>query len=300
MAQDVGILSGAVARGHGMSVFKRIRRIADFPIIPAILLAPMIVFGLFGPWLWPHDPTAISFGTRQLPPAWLQGGNWSYLLGTDQFGRDLLSRLIEGARIALIVSCVSVGTASFIGTVAGMLAGYCGGIVDMIVMRIVDVKMSIPPVLLTILIGSVIGGGLTTILLSIILVFWADYARVIRGETLSLKNRGYIQLALVANASRFRIFTRHLLPNLLPTCIVLMTLQFGASLIIEAAITFIGLGIQPPASAWGLLVADGRAYLSTAWWIPTFAGLAIALTALGANLLGDWLRDYFDPRLKKR
>jgi len=274
--------------------------ISGLPIVPLLLLAPMVVCGLFGPWIWPHDPVAISFTTRLLPPAWLAGGDWSFVLGTDQFGRDLLSRLIEGARIALIVSCVSVAAAATIGTAVGLLAGYYGGVIDMVLMRIVDVKMSIPPILLTILIGAALGGGLTTILVSIILVFWADYARVIRGETLKLREAGYVQLAKVANVTDLRILTHHILPNLLPTCIVLMTLQFGAALVIEAAITFIGLGIQPPASAWGLLVADGRTYLSTAWWIPTFAGLAIALTALGANLMGDWLRDHFDPRLKKR
>lgn len=279
---------------------RRLTTLFGLPIIPVLLLAPMVICGLFGPWIWPHDPLGISFGIRLLPPPWLEGGNWAYILGTDQFGRDLFSRLIEGARIALIVSTVSVSVAAVIGTAVGMMAGYYGGVIDMILMRIVDVKMSIPPVLLTILIGAALGGGLATILISIILVFWADYARVIRGETLALKRAGYVQLAKVANVSDRRIFLRHLLPNLAPTCIVLMTLQFGASLVIEAAITFIGLGIQPPASAWGLLVADGRTYLSTAWWIPTFAGLAIALTALGANLLGDWLRDYFDPKLKKR
>lgn len=276
------------------------RKIFSYPVIPILLLLPMVVCGLFGPWIWPHDPLQINFATRTLPPAWLEGGQWTYLLGTDQFGRDLLSRLIEGARIALIVSCVSVAVAAVIGTTVGMIAGYYGGILDMLLMRIVDIKMSIPPVLLTILIGAALGGGLRTILISIILVFWADYARVIRGETLALKRAGYVQLAKVANVSDLRIFLRHLLPNLAPTCMVLITLQFGAALVVEAAITFIGLGIQPPASAWGLLVADGRAYLATAWWIPTFAGLFIAFTALGANLLGDWLRDYFDPKLKKR
>lgn len=290
----------ASPRSKARRAGRRLSRIAGLPIVPVLLLAPMVICGLFGPWLWPHDPLAISFGTRLMPPPWLEGGDWAYVLGTDQFGRDLFSRLIEGARIALMVSVISVSVAAVIGTAVGMMAGYYGGIIDTILMRIVDVKMSIPPVLLTILIGAVLGGGLTTILVSIILVFWADYARVIRGETLALRRAGYVQLASVANASDLRIFTRHLLPNLLPTCIVLMTLQFGAALVIEAAITFIGLGIQPPASAWGLLVADGRAYLSTAWWIPTFAGLAIALTALGANLLGDWLRDHFDPKLKKR
>jgi peptide/nickel transport system permease protein len=180
-----------------------------------------------------------------------------------------------------------------------MVAGYFGGWIDNLVMRIVDVKMSIPTILLTILIGSAFGGGLVTIIASIIFVFWADYARVIRGETLSLRERGYVALAKVANCSSFTILLRHIFPNLLATCMVLFSLQLGRALIVEAAITFIGLGIQPPASAWGLLIAEGRNYLATAWWIPTFAGLAITMTVLGANLLGDWLRDALDPKLRQ-
>jgi peptide/nickel transport system permease protein len=278
---------------------RRRRAVWRWPWLPILLLAPVVICGVFGPWLYPHDPTAINFMLPRRPPAWLAGGDWSHILGTDQFGRDLLSRLIEGARVALIVAILGVLGAAVIGIPAGMAAGYFGGWIDNLLMRLVDVKMSIPPILLTILISAAVGGGLWTVVVSIVIVFWADYARVVRGEALSLREQPYVALARVANCSNFRILTRHIFPNLLATCVVLITLQLGRALIIEASITFIGLGIQPPASAWGLLIAEGRAYLATAWWIPTFAGVAITLTVLGANLLGDWLRDVLDPKLRR-
>ena len=269
------------------------------PWLALLLLAPVLIAGIGGPMLYPHDPTAIDLMAPRKPPAWLDGGQLTHLLGTDQFGRDILSRLMEGARIALLVGVTGVVAAATIGISAGMAAGYFGGVIDDLIMRLVDVKMSIPPILITLLIGGAIGGGLTTVLVSIVVVFWADYARVIRGETLVVREQGFVALARVANCSSLRILVRHILPNLVATSIVLMTLQFGRALILEAAITFIGLGIQPPASAWGLLIAEGRAYLSTAWWIPAFAGLAISFTVLGANLLGDWLRDRLDPKLQQ-
>lgn len=279
---------------NAAAIGTRLRRL---PWLPIVLLAPMVVFGLFGPWLWPHDPAAINLAAARQPPAWLEGGSLVHLLGTDPFGRDLLSRLIEGARVALIVASFGVLLAALLGVTAGLLAGYFGGWTDHVLMRIVDVKMSIPAVLLTILIGAAIGGGITTIVAAIVLVFWADYARVVRGETLSLRERGFVALARVADCSHLRIIWRHILPNLLATVVVLITLQLGRALILEAAITFIGLGIRPPASAWGLLIAEGRGYLDTAWWIPVFPGVAISMTVLGANLLGDWLRDTLDPKL---
>ncbi len=275
------------------------RSLRRFPWIPVLLLAPVVICGIAGPLLYPHDPTVVNLLAPRKPPAWLAGGDPAFLLGTDHFGRDLLSRLIEGARVTLMVAVLGVVVAAVIGITAGMVAGYFGGWIDNVVMRIVDVKMSIPTILLTILIGSAFGGGLVTIICSIIFVFWADYARVIRGETLSLRERGYVALAKVANCSHVRILLRHILPNLFATCMVLFSLQLGRALIVEAAITFIGLGIQPPASAWGLLIAEGRNYLATAWWIPTFAGLAITMTVLGTNLLGDWLRDALDPKLRQ-
>jgi peptide/nickel transport system permease protein len=276
------------------------RRVRRLPWLPIILLAPVVICGIFGSLLFPHDPTAIDLLAPRKPPAWMDGGNWQYVLGTDQFGRDLLSRLMEGARVALIVAISSVFLAALIGVTAGMVAGYYGGVIDNIIMRIADVVFAIPAILLIILIGGAVGGGFLTVLSSIVIVSWVLYARVVRGETLVLRERGFVALAKVANCSDRRILLRHILPNLMPTCIVLMTLQAGFALLIEAAITFIGLGIQPPATTWGLLISEGRPYMTTAWWIPTFAGLAITITVLGTNLLGDWLQEKFDPRRQQR
>lgn len=266
------------------------------PWLAIVLLAPVIVAGLFGPLLYLHDPTAINLLAPQKPPAWLAGGEWAYPLGTDQLGRDLLSRLMEGARVTLIIALFGVVVAAFIGITLGMLAGYFGGWVDGLLTQIMDIKLSIPANLLIVLLGAVIGGGLWTIVLSVILLFWADYARIIRAETLSLRERGYVALARVANASNLRILTRHILPNLFGTVIVLVTLQIGRAILIEAGISYIGLGVQPPATAWGLMVYEGRSYLATAWWLPIFSGLAITMTVLGTNLFGDWLRDVLDAR----
>lgn len=272
----------------------------SLPLVPLLMVAPMIVFGLFGGWITGGGGESPDLSASLQPPAWLEGGSWQHLLGTDQFGRDLVLRLIEGARVSLIVCCAGVLLAALIGVTVGVASGYAGGALDAGLMRLVDVQMSIPAVLLTILIGAAIGGGLWTVVISIVLVFWADYARVIRGETLSLKLRPFVDLAIVANASALRVVLRHILPNLVPTILVLMTLQFGRGLIIEAAITFIGLGIQPPDTAWGTLIAEGRTQLETAWWIPTFAGVLITITVLGANLLGDRIRDRLDPKLRRR
>ncbi len=276
------------------------RRLRRLPWLPIVLLAPVVIFGIFGSLLFPHDPTAIDLLSPRHPPGWMDGGSWSYPLGTDQFGRDLLSRLMEGCRVALIVAISSVFLAALIGVTAGMVAGYYGGWIDNAIMRIADVVFAIPAILLIILIGGAVGGGFTTVLSSIVIVSWVLYARVVRGETLVLRERGFVALAKVANCSDRRILIRHILPNLMPTCIVLATLQAGFALLIEAAITFIGLGIQPPATTWGLLISEGRPYMTTAWWIPTFAGLAITITVLGTNLLGDWLQERFDPRRQQR
>jgi peptide/nickel transport system permease protein len=274
--------------------------LARWPWVAIVLLTPIFIFGVFGPLLYPHDPAAADFSKTLLPPAWLEGGNWSYLLGTDTLGRDLFSRIMAGARVSLLVAVVGVIGAGLIGVPLGLLAGYAGGWVDNVIMRIADVKMSIPAVLLIILIGSALGGGLRTILISIVIVFWASYARVIRGEALVLRNRPFVALARVANCSHARILLRHMLPNVSSTAIVLVTLQFGPAIMIEAGISFLGLGIQPPASAWGLLINDGRTVLETAWWLALFPGLAVMITVLGANLLGDWLSQVVDPKRRNK
>jgi peptide/nickel transport system permease protein len=260
------------------------------------MVAPVLIFGVFGPWIWPHDPTAIDLAHTKQPPAWLAGGDWRHLLGTDGFGRDLFSTLIDGARVTLIVALVGTAGSAVIGVTIGLIAGFYGGKIDALLMQLADVKLSIPATLLIILLGGAIGAGLMTIVVSVVLLFWASFARVIRGQTLTLRERGYVSLARVANCTDYWIITRHILPNLLGTCIVLITIQIGRAIVMEAGISFLGLGVQPPANAWGLMVSQGRTFLATAWWIPAFPGLAITLTCLGSNLLGDWLRDALDAK----
>lgn len=271
-----------------------------FPWFALLLVLPIVVCGIFGPLLYPHDPVVPEFSKALLPPAWMEGGDWSYVLGTDSLGRDLLSRIIAGARVSLMVAVFGVLGAAIIGIPLGLLAGYAGGWIDNVIMRLADVKMSIPAVLLIILIGSALGGGLKTILISIVIVFWANYARVIRGEALVLRDRPFVALARVANCSHVRILARHMLPNVASTSIVLVTLQLGPAIMIEAGISFLGLGIQPPASAWGLLINDGRAVLESAWWLGLFPGLAVMITVLGVNLLGDWIAQVLDPKQRGR
>lgn len=266
------------------------------PWLAILMIAPVLIFGVFGPWIWPHDPTLIDLANTKQPPAWLEGGDWHHILGTDSFGRDLFSTLIDGARVTLIVAVVGTLGSALIGVAIGLVAGFYGGRIDAFLMQLADVKMSIPATLLIILLGGAIGAGLVTIVASIVLLFWASFARVIRGQTLTLRERGYVSLARVANCSDYWIITRHILPNLLGTCIVLLTVQLGRAIVTEAGISFLGLGVQPPDSAWGLMVSQGRTFLATAWWIPAFPGLAITLTCLGSNLLGDWLRDELDAR----
>lgn len=275
------------------------RKLKGYPILPAVLLMPIVICGIFGPLFFPHDPTGMNTSISLQPPAWMEGGDVSYFLGTDLLGRDIVSRLIDGARASLIVSLVGVFIAGCIGVTIGMLAGYFRGWFDTLIMRIVDIWMSIPPILFIILLTGAIGGGITTIIIAIGLVYWTSYARVVRAQTLSVQEQEFVALAKVTGCSHLRILVRHLLPNILNTIVVMATLQLGSAIMLEASITFLGMGIQPPETAWGLIVADGRSYMSTAWWVPTFGGLAIMLTVMGANLMGDWLRDKLDPRLRQ-
>ena len=279
---------------HG-GLWSRMRR---WPIIQVSLLMPLLVFGLFGPLFYTHDPVALNPSMAMQPP-YLFGGQLSYFLGTDQMGRDIFSKIVAGANASLIVAVSGVVLAGVFGILLGMVAGYFGGWVDDVVMRLVDINMSIPAILLTVLVSSVLGGGLGTITACIALVFWTPYARIIRGETLSIKQREYVELARIAGCGTGRMLLRHILPNLVSTSMVIASLQLGQAIIIEASITFLGLGIQPPKTAWGLMMAEGRMYLTTAWWLPTFAGLAIVITVLGANRTGDWIRDRLDPKLRQ-
>jgi peptide/nickel transport system permease protein len=273
-------------------------RIGRLPIFQILLLMPIILFGLFAPLFYTHDPMAMN-PTMSLKPPYLFGGQASFFLGTDHLGRDIFSKIVAGASASLTVAVAGVILAGVVGILLGMVAGYFGGWVDEVIMRIVDISMSIPAILLTILISAAIGPGLFTVTLCVALVFWPQYARIIRGETLSIREREFVELARIAGCGPVRMLVKHIMPNLVSTSMVVATLQLGRAIIIEASITFLGLGIQPPKTAWGLMMAEGRMYLSTAWWLPTFAGLAIVVTVLGANMMGDWIRDHLDPKLRQ-
>jgi peptide/nickel transport system permease protein len=281
-------------KSSSLTIRRKMRRL---PLIQILLIMPIVLFGLFAPLFYTHDPVAMNPSVSLKPPI-LFGGDAEYFLGTDHLGRDIFSKIVAGARASLIAAAAGVFLAGVLGIFLGMAAGYFGGWIDEIIMRIVDIQMSIPVILLTILISAALGGGLFTVTICIALVFWTQYARVIRGETLSIREREFIALARIAGCGPGRMLVKHILPNLVSTSTVVASLQLGRAIIIEASITFLGLGIQPPQTAWGLMMAEGRMYLSTAWWLPTFAGLAIVITVLGANLMGDWVRDRLDPKLR--
>jgi len=271
----------------------------DLPITVIVLLLPVLICGVFGQFFTPYNPGAINPALALRPPSWLVGEGWTNFLGTDYLGRDVLSRVILGARTTLIVSFVGVILAGLVGVLLGVLAAYFGGWLDTLIMRIVDIQMSMPPILLALLISAALGAGLTAVIVVIAIVFWTQYARVIRGETLSVKQRDFVVMAKLVGCSPRRILLRHIFPHIIDSAVVVATLQLGVAVMVEAALSFLGLGVQPPAVAWGKMIAEARLYIATAWWLPTFPGAAIMVTVLGANLWGDWLRDKLDPKLRQ-
>ena len=275
-----------------------------YPLVPmAILIFVLALPGTFATQItdaWLQDPLEGRLTERLTPPVWQEGGTWDHPLGTDKVGYDIASRVIHGARVSLIVAGLSILTGGFVGTVLGLVAGYFGGWWDHIIMRLVDIKLSIQSVLLALVLVSVMGPGFHTVIIVIALVLWVRYARLVRGEVLALKNQDFVAKARVAGASNFRIMSRHLFPNVVNTIIVLATLEVGQVILLEAGLSFLGVGIPRPTPAWGLMVADGRNLIAAGngWWISLFPGLAILLTVLSMNLLGDWLRDKLDPKLR--
>jgi peptide/nickel transport system permease protein len=260
------------------------------------VLAGLLVAGaLFAPWLAPHDPFIGVLADRLLPPSWLAGGERSYPLGTDVLGRDILSRLLYGARVSLLVAGLAVLAAGVVGSAIGICAGYVGGWLDSLLMRIVDLAISLPMILLALLIGVIVGPSLTNIVVIIGLMLWSPFARMARNETLRVSRLSYVDLARTAGISPLSIAVEHVLPNVAPPLIVLGTLQVGTVIIMEASLSFLGVGVPPPAPAWGTMIAEGRSYVLSAWWICIFPGLAILLTVLLANLLGDRLAERLEP-----
>ena len=270
-----------------------------FPLLSlAVLLFVLVTPAVFADQVAPHDPFKGNILERLQPPAWLEGGSWNHPLGTDKLGRDMLSRIIYGARISLTIAAISIVCGGLVGTTLGLLAGYFGGLWDHIIMRLVDIKISIPSILLALILAAALGPSYFTVIIVVALTLWTRYARLVRGEVLSLRSQDFVARARVSGASTSRIILRHLLPNVVNTIIVLATLEVGVVIILEASLSFLGAGIPPPNPAWGLMVADGRALVINAWWLSFFPGLAILLTVLSMNLLGDWLRDRLDPKLR--
>ncbi|MBT4637905.1 MAG: ABC transporter permease [Deltaproteobacteria bacterium] len=259
-----------------------------------------MILVVFGPWLAPHDPFKADLRNAIQPPAWSEQGSVSNLLGTDPMGRDIVSRLIYGARITLFVSLVSLGLAVGIGVSLGLIAGFFGGIADMVIMRTVDVFLALPPIMVAILIAAVMDPGVQTVVLAIGFTAWSHYTRQVRGEVLSLKNTDFVRQAKVAGCSNAHILIKDILPNVANTLIILFTLDIGRIIVASATLSFLGLGVQPPLADWGMMLSEGRKYIVYAWWLVTFPGVFILLTVLGFNLCGDWLRDILDPKQKLR
>ncbi|MDC3728081.1 MULTISPECIES: ABC transporter permease [Rhodococcus] len=261
------------------------------------LLGLVVLTAVLAPILAPYDPTVMSAGDRLLPPVWSDGGSSTYLLGTDNLGRDILSRLIYGTQLTLLVSGIATIIAAVLGTALGLLCGYrAGSWIDAIVMRIVDASMAIPNILLVLVVVGALGTSATTLTLILGITGWIPFTRMIRSEVLSLRERDYVRAAHAIGLRDTTIVFKHILPNVAATIIVLATLAFGGNIVLEASLSFLGLGIQPPQVTWGYMLNEGRDYLATAWWISTFPGIAITLTVLGVLFTGDWLRDVLDPR----
>jgi peptide/nickel transport system permease protein len=270
------------------------------PLLPLLVVRLLVFCAILAPLLAPHSPIEGSLGKRLLPPLGMEGANVEHVLGTDRLGRDTLSRLIYGAQISLAVSLVGILLTGVAGAAVGLLAGFWGAWVDTICMRLVDISLSLPGILMAVLLSVVFKPSFKNVVIVVIFLLWPSYARLVRGETLSLKQQEFVALARVAGCSSLTIMCRHLLPNLAPSILVLATLQVGFVIVLEASLSFIGVGIPPPTPSWGVMVADGRGLIEQAWWISILPGLAILVTVISLNILGDWVRDRLDPKLRQQ
>jgi peptide/nickel transport system permease protein len=301
--------TGEVEQPIGVRVFHRVRVFGGVVqelwgdkvgALGAILVLIIVVAAVLAPLLAPHDPTAQSLRGRLDPPFWYPDGTTEHLLGTDNLGRDVLSRIIYGARTSISIAVFVVLAAGTFGITMGLLAGYNGGRIDTIIMRIVDTQLAFPGLLLALIIITVLGASFTLLVIILAIDGWMVYARMTRGVVLSAREKPYVEAAEIVGCRPRRIIFRHILPNLLSPLVTLAILEFARVVIAEAALSFIGLGIQPPQISWGLDVTAGRNYVFNAWWLVTFPGIAIALTVLWLNLVASWLRIFSDPREREK
>jgi peptide/nickel transport system permease protein len=274
------------------------RWLRELPLLPLLILVPFALAAVFADFIAPYDPMEPVPGAKMFePPFWMDGGSTATLLGTDFQGRDSLSRLIFGARVSLIVGLMGTVVAGGLGTAFGILSGYIGGWVDQAIMRLTDAWLALPALVFAIFLATVVGPSMWNIVIILGLVYWTRYARVIRGEVLSLREREYVQLAEIAGASRLRVIFRHILPNVLNTAMVLASLTIGVVIIAEASLSFLGVGVPPPEPAWGLMLSEARSTLMAGkWWLTVLPGVCILLVVLATQLLGDWLRIRLDPQ----
>ncbi|HEY1260362.1 MAG TPA: ABC transporter permease [Stellaceae bacterium] len=291
----------AVAAPRDVAGARRWAKLArELPVVPIVILLPFVVMALFANWIAPYDPTEPIPGAKIFePPFWMSGGSRHWLLGTDFQARDVLSRLIFGARVSLIVGVAGTIVAGGIGTTMGIVSGYFGGWVDQVVMRVTDAWLALPALVFALFLATMVGPSMWNIVIILGCVYWTRYARVIRGEVLSLREREFVKLAEIAGAGKLRVILRHILPNVLNTAMVLASLTIGVVIIAEASLSFLGVGVPAPQPAWGSMLSDGRSMLMVGdWWLTVFPGTCILLVVLPTQLLGDWLRVRLDPQLR--
>ncbi len=281
----------------GRATMRRLARVR-WGLMAAAILLLIVVTTALAPWVAPHDPLAVDIRHRLVPPQWMDGGTSEHLLGTDQVGRDLLARMIYGGRVSLVVGVGAVLISATIGVLLGLGAGYFGGRTDWTIMTGINVMLTFPFVLLALAVIAVLGPSLTNMIIVLGVAGWPIYARVIRAETMAIVERDFVLAGRALGMSHTRIVFRQIMPNLVSVIVVIATLQVAQVIILESFLSFLGLGIQPPTPAWGNMLGEGRVYMLNSWWIATFPGLAIFVTTLVINLIGNAIRDWLDPHLK--
>lgn len=269
------------------------------PALPIAVLAVFIIVAIAAPFLTTYNPVKNDLAHTLVPPFWIRGGSSAHLLGTDSFGRDIVARLMYGARVSFSVAAFSLLIALTIGSAVGVIAGYRGGAVDSLLMRLVDIVLAVPTILVALVISVAVGPSFINLVVVLGALIWPLIARLIRGEALQIRRQDYVRYAGAIGVPGWVIVLRHILPNVLPTLLVVTTLEIGTVILLEASLSFLGAGLPPPAPSWGVMIADGRALIATGWWIALFPGLAITATVMSCNALGDWLRDHLDPKTRQ-
>ena len=276
--------------------FSRLTGNGGPPLLASLMCVILVIAAVFGTSITPYSETTIDFEAVMMPPAWQDEGSIRHPLGTDQLGRDILSRLVAGAQVSMMVAVAAVVVGGILGTFIGLIAGYFGGVIGAVLSRLTEAFLALPFILMALALVAALGPGLQNIIIVMIITNWARYARLVRSEVLGIKERDFVLLARIAGVSRVMIALRHVLPNAINSVAILAILDVGRAMILESALSFLGLGVQPPNVSWGVMLADAKSFMGFAWWLALFPGLAIFLSVLSLSALGDWLHTKFDPR----